>query len=347
MAERDGPAVLIVGAGLAGVACGLALDAAGFRVRLADKGRKPGGRMATRTSGGAPSAMGEGAPWRFDHGAQYVTARGEDFRAALDDLVARGVAARWDARVATLTPEGLTPKTDQPPRFVGVPGMTEIPGQLAFDLDLALEAEVAPPTRMADGGWDLGDFGAADIFLSTAPAAQSQALLAAAPELAARVEGAAYEPCLAAMIGFDRRIDLPADAFFVEDPDGVLRWAAVNGSKPDRPQETTCLTLHGAPAWSAAHLDEDAELSKYALWRRFREITGAALDLSLPEPAYHRGHRWRYARATRFVAPAYDGEARAGFAGDWAPPDGAGAGRAEDAWTSGRALARQVIAAHG
>ncbi|MEQ8604832.1 MAG: NAD(P)-binding protein [Marivibrio sp.] len=350
MAERDGPSVLIVGAGLAGVACGLALDAAGYRVRIADKGRKPGGRLATRTSGGAPSLMGEDAPWRFDHGAQYLTARGEDLRAALEGLVARGSAARWDARFATLSPDGLEPERESPPRYVGVPGMTQIAGQLAFDLDLALEAEVAPPARMAaqneGGGWDLGDFGAADIFLTTAPAAQSRALLAAAPDLAAKTEGAAYEPCIAAMIGLDRRIELPADAFFVDDPEGVLRWAAVNGAKPGGPEGTTCLTLHGTADWSAARLDADADVSKYALWRRFRDLSGEALGgSSWPEPTYHRGHRWRYARAVSFVAPVYDADARAGFAGDWAPPDADGAGRAEDAWASGCALAAQVIAA--
>lgn len=342
---------MIVGAGLAGVACGLALDAAGFRVRLVDKGRASGGRLATRASGGRPSGMGEDAPWRFDHGAQYVTARDTDFREALEGLVAAGTAARWDARFARLTPDGIEAQSDPPARYVGVPGMTQIPGQLAFDLDLALEAELPPPAREDGGdGWDLGAFGRADILLSTAPAAQTAALLAAAPDLAAKTADADYAPCLAAMVGLDAAIDLGADGFFIEDPEGMLAWAAVNGSKPGRPAGTTCLTLHATPEWSAAHLDDAKDDLKHPLWRRFKEIVGAARPpgaASLPDPAYHRGHRWRYARAVRGVAPAYDDAAGAGFAGDWAPPEGEGTGRAEDAWRSGRALAARVIAARG
>ncbi len=345
MAERDGPSVLIVGAGLAGVACGLALDDAGYRVRLLDKGRKPGGRLATRTSGGSPSGMGTDASLRFDHGAQYLTARDPDLRATLDRLVEGGGAALWDGRFATLSPDGLTPEEDPPPRYVGVPGMSQIPGLLAFDLDLALEAELAPPKRMQGGGWDLGAYGDCDILLSTAPAAQTAALLADAPALAARTEDAGFEPCLAVMAGFDQPFDLGADGLFVEDPDGLLAWVAVNGSKPGRPRETTCLTLHATPAWSARQLEEDPDVAKHGPLRRLGEIAGAALGLTLPEPSYLRGHRWRYARATRFVAPAFDPDIGAGFAGDWAPPDGQGNGRAEDAWRSGRALAAKVLAA--
>lgn len=345
---RDGPSVLIVGAGLAGVACGLALDAAGFRVRLVDKGRAPGGRLATRAAGGSPFGMGLDAPWCFDHGAQYVTAREDDFRQVLDRLVAGGSAAQWDGRFLTLRPDGTAPEADPPTRYVGVPGMTRIPGQLAFDLDLALEAEMPPPGRMADGGWDLGAYGAADLFLVTAPAAQARALLAAAPALAARTDAARFAPCIAAMVGFQGVIDLPADGFFVEDPDGVLAWVGVNGGKPGRPAGTTCLTLHGTTEWSAAHLDSDKDVAKHALLRRFRALAGDALGLDLPgTPAYFAAHRWRHARAVCFAAACFDDGAAAGFAGDWAPPDGRGAGRAEDAWRGGRALARAVIAARG
>jgi|GEM_PF-136700 predicted NAD/FAD-dependent oxidoreductase len=345
MTRRDGPSVLIVGAGLAGVACGLALDQAGYRVRLVDKGRNPGGRLSTRTSGGSPSLMGEDAPWRFDHGAQYVTAREADFQDALDDLVTRGAASLWTGRFATLSEDsGLEAEENSPARYVGVPGMSQIPGMLAFDLDLALQAEMSPPKRMKDGGWDLGDFGDADILLSTAPAAQTATLLADVPDLAALCATASYAPCLVTMAGLDQKIDLGADGIFVDDAQGLLRWVGVNGSKPDRPQNTTCLTLHASAEWSAQHVNDDKDVLKHGPWRRFREIAKTALGLTLPEPSYLRGHRWLYARANSYAQPTYDTEARAGFAGDWAPPGALGEGRAEDAWRSGRDLAAQVIA---
>ncbi|MEM1053678.1 MAG: FAD-dependent oxidoreductase, partial [Pseudomonadota bacterium] len=58
---------LIIGAGMAGLSCGTALAAGGIDVCLLDKGRGPGGRMATRRAEIGGQAVS------FDHGAQYFT----------------------------------------------------------------------------------------------------------------------------------------------------------------------------------------------------------------------------------------------------------------------------------
>ena len=63
--------LLIVGAGLSGlVAARRLVDHYGAPVELVDKGRGVGGRLATRRMDGD----------RFDHGAQYFTARDPVFR---------------------------------------------------------------------------------------------------------------------------------------------------------------------------------------------------------------------------------------------------------------------------
>ena len=41
--------VTVVGAGIAGLACARALTAGGSAVRVLDRGRRPGGRMSSRT----------------------------------------------------------------------------------------------------------------------------------------------------------------------------------------------------------------------------------------------------------------------------------------------------------
>jgi predicted NAD/FAD-dependent oxidoreductase len=51
--------IVVVGAGLAGLTAARSLVAGGHDVLVLDKGRSPGGRMATRRIGGAT----------FDHGA--------------------------------------------------------------------------------------------------------------------------------------------------------------------------------------------------------------------------------------------------------------------------------------
>ncbi|MGA8880775.1 MAG: FAD-dependent oxidoreductase, partial [Azonexus sp.] len=59
------PHLALIGAGIAGLSCATALQQAGLKVSLFDKGRGPGGRMSTR----------RGDDWQCDHGAQYFTAR--------------------------------------------------------------------------------------------------------------------------------------------------------------------------------------------------------------------------------------------------------------------------------
>lgn len=67
--------VAVVGAGMAGLACGEALVAAGHSVVLFDKGRGAGGRMSSRRMATPLGEVG------FDHGAQHMTARDPAFRA--------------------------------------------------------------------------------------------------------------------------------------------------------------------------------------------------------------------------------------------------------------------------
>ena len=57
--------VAVIGAGLAGLSCATALQAAGVVVRVYEKSRGPAGRMSTRRGDG----------WQCDHGAQYFTVR--------------------------------------------------------------------------------------------------------------------------------------------------------------------------------------------------------------------------------------------------------------------------------
>ena len=56
--------VVVIGAGMSGIACARELHAAGVPVPLIDKGRSIGGRVATRQTTVAGKSI------TFDHGAQ-------------------------------------------------------------------------------------------------------------------------------------------------------------------------------------------------------------------------------------------------------------------------------------
>ena len=121
--------VVIVGAGIAGLACARRLAQAGVPALMLDKGRGIGGRVATRRADGL----------QFDHGAQYVMAKGEEFAAVLRNLVAAGDATFW--------PDGSGRA-----RVVGVPGMATMGKALAAGLDVRQGVQIST-IRPCDGGW--------------------------------------------------------------------------------------------------------------------------------------------------------------------------------------------------
>ncbi|NBC96306.1 MAG: FAD-dependent oxidoreductase, partial [Deinococcus-Thermus bacterium] len=151
------PAVAVIGAGMAGLACARTLADHGWPVTVFDKGRGPGGRMSTRRAD--PE---RGLPDPVDHGAQYFTADDPRFRRFVDSWVEAGVAAPWDGRIVTLTGDGIE-QTRPRDRFVGLPGMNGVIRHLATDLDARFGVRVAG-LAAEGGGWRLtaedgGDLG--------------------------------------------------------------------------------------------------------------------------------------------------------------------------------------------
>ena len=81
--------IMVVGAGLAGVACARTLREAGQSVVLLDRGRRIGGRMASRR-------LDDRA---VDLGASYLTVSDPEFGAVVDDWQRRGLARPVDRHV--------------------------------------------------------------------------------------------------------------------------------------------------------------------------------------------------------------------------------------------------------
>jgi predicted NAD/FAD-dependent oxidoreductase len=311
--------VAIVGAGLAGLACARTLAAHGVASRLFDKGRAPGGRLATRRVELDGHAIG------FDHGAQYLTARGALFRATLDAVDARP----WI--------EGH--------RRVGVPRMSAIPRALADGLDLTLGREVveiaggphawvlrhATPRRPGGApGADVTEDGPFEAVVVAVPAPQAAPLLAGpAPGLQAALAPVRMAPCWTLMAAFRAPLDLPDH---IRPEAGPLAWAARDSSKPGRDPAIECWVVQAGAAWSRDHLEMAEQEARAALLAAF----GRLAEQALPEAAHLAAHRWRHALVERPVGTPFlwDPVRGIGAAGDWCLGP-----RAEAATESGTALA--------
>lgn len=313
----------VIGAGLAGLACARALAEAGVAVRVFDKGRSPGGRLATRR------AEAEGRRLGFDHGAQYLTARGGGFGAV---LAAHAVC--WPA------------VSDREGVHVGAPGMSALPRALAAGLDIAASRSVVGLSREADG-WRVahhaGDLargpapetppefaGPYDAVAVAVPHPQAKPLLP--PGLAARLASVRVAPCWALLAAFTDRLPAPDT---LRPASGPIAWAARDSAKPDRTAEAECWVAHAGPDWSRAHLERRAEEVAPLLLAELGALVGP-----LPAVLHGAAHRWRYALVEAPLGEPclVDPAAGIGACGDWCL-----GGRAEHAWNSGTALAAALL----
>ncbi len=307
--------VVVVGAGMAGLACARRLAQAGLAPMVLDKGRGIGGRMATRRV-----TLADGGALQFDHGAQYVTAREPGFAALLDELA--GATGLWQNGSGRQ-------------RWVGRPGMSGLPRAMAARLEVRQSVQVTglhPDGR----GWrletDAGTVLASAVVL-TVPAPQAAALLGTDHRLAGALAAVHYAPCLTLMAAFPGNLQRP---FLSQASDShPLAWIAQDSSKPGRPQGPTAWVAQASPEWSAAHLEEPPE----ALAGRLLPLLADRLGLDPAQALFAAAHRWRYARVAAPLGQPFLSDGTLWLGGDWC----LGA-RVEAAWQSGSAIAEDLLA---
>ena len=326
--------IAVIGAGLAGLSCAQALLQAGHTVHVFDKARGPSGRMSTRR------AEDDNGPWQCDHGAQYFTARNPAFRAEVARWQQAGVAALWNARLASFDGNAWTTPATPLERFVGTPRMTSPAAWLVQHLGEPALAQWQTTVQRLDhteGGWSItsAEHGLHSprysAVLLAVPAPQAVPLLAPlAPAGAAIAASARMRGSWALMLRYASPVALPWEGAFINT--GPLRWVARDSSKPGRTGQETWL-LHASPEWSEAHIEDSAEAVTAALLAAFAALGG-------PAPLAAAAHRWRYADTEPALTQGswWDAQMRLGLCGDWLH-----GGKVEGAWLSGRALAQQVL----
>jgi len=292
--------VAVVGAGLAGLTAARALTAAGRRPVLVDKGRRAGGRCATRSLGGAV----------VDTGAQFFTVRSDAFARLVADLRADGCPIReWSrgfARAGTVGdgPGGADTTADGHPRHSVAGGMNGLAAALARDLVVRTGTR-ALAVRPQGAGWvlDLLDQDgprrvAASAVVLTPPVPQSLALLGAGGVEVADLAGLralTYEPCLTLMVALDRPAALPGPGA-VQFAAGPVGWLADNVAKGASAEPA--LTVHASGDLSEAAYDLDGDRVAALLLDAVAPWLGGARPLATEL------FRWRYSKPR---TPADDG----------------------------------------
>jgi renalase len=313
--------VLVVGAGISGLACARVLADADVPVQVLDRGRAVGGRLASRTLGGR----------RVDTGASYFTVDSDGFRAQADDWLARGVARAWTDTFATAGPDGITGRKPGPMRYAGAAGQRSLAEDLAAGLDVRSGNEVCEvgPGATLDGQ------PAAAVVLAV-PDPQALDLLAADSTERSLLEDREWTPSLALAAGFATR-SWPEDfdgAFVAGSP--VLRWIADDGRR--RGDGAPALVAHSSPDFASQWLDSPPEAADELL-DAMRRVLGVDAD-----PQWTYVQRWSLAAPSAGREERYHlGDSGIGLCGDgWGP-----ASKVETAWRSGTELGSALVARLG
>lgn len=302
------PRVAVIGAGLSGAACAQALQDRDIEVEIFERGRAPGGRMASPTLHGR----------RVDMGAAYFTVKDPSFIAIADGWVARGLARPWTDSFDVFTPADHDVTTG-PMRFAAPGGLRS----LVRD-QLPCGVRVEAPVESLD---DLTH----DAVVLAMPDPQAARL---APEAC---EWVTYEPVIAVASGWPDRSWAFTDAAFVnDDPD--LSFIADDGAR--RGDGAAVLVVHTTADRAQTHLDrpDDAVAPVLSALRRITGIDAAS--------TWTHAHRWTFAKPTSTHGDADFGLGATGrplgICGDaWCP---SGAPRVESAWLSGSRLAASLAA---
>jgi predicted NAD/FAD-dependent oxidoreductase len=312
--------VAIVGAGLAGLTCGQALQQSGYTVVLLEKSRGLGGRVATRRL----------AEIGADHGAKFIEPQGDQTQTLIEQLCDRQLLQRWTAPVWAVNAAGTLTPTEPTPRYVAPKGMTAIAKFLAEGLTIYRQQRVVEIRPTDAQAWELTTDSDGPMPLQ----ARSLVLAIPAPQalpllepLVAKglptpvletVRGALFDPCITAIATY------PADQATtwhrvgalqpLEHP--VLRWVSRESQKRSMPGQDVCV-LHSTPAFATQHVNAPTLDPAGAVMLQ----AGAAWFPGLEHPQQLQLHRWRYGFARSPQSPIEPPHAKTPIplvvTGDW------------------------------
>lgn len=220
----EGVTVVVVGAGIAGLACARELVDAGVPARVLERGRVVGGRLASK---------------RFDDryadiGAAYVTADDPAFQGRLEGWRIAGLAHPWTDTFRVYGAAGVSASTG-PVRWAAPGGLRSLAEDLATGLEVTLRHEV-----------------------TALPDAEAVVLAMPGPQ-AGRITGLdlaqEWSPVLSAVLTFPGRTWDDFRGAFVNDHP-VLATVCDDGDR--RGDRAPVLVAHSTPGFARPRLDDPA-----------------------------------------------------------------------------------------
>lgn len=286
------PVVVVVGAGVAGLACARELTRRGVPALVLDRARGVGGRCATRRIGGLP----------VDHGLPFLHASSREFGFALNELDPEGKLPGWPLRVReprlACQPDAYRPGHRRMARREGV---SVFPKLLARGVDVRLGQEVV---ALEDGGEKaivrLRDGTRIAAPFVVAACALDESLPLVGPAVAAWPGAARWLAAMSALrsiatltviAGYDAGHADPGFDLWYPIETTMLHAVIHDSSKRPSPGERV-FVLQARPRFSAERMESpEVEWVADLLWEA-AELLGPWAS----KPTWTQAHRWRCAR---------------------------------------------------
>ena len=326
--SRQSLRIGVVGGGISGIACASALHASGVDVVVFDRGKRLGGRMASRR------IRDSGLPYDgrvVDLGASYFTASDPRFVEVVRDWIGRGLAREWTDKFAVLDPGSDPVIKIGPMRFGAAGGLRSLVEDLAADLPNVLFPQEVSSVERSPTGVLIDDV-EVDIAVLAMPDAQLRDLLAATDPALGALTTPTWDPVLALVAAYETRTWGDLDGAFVNQS-AVLSFIADDGRR--RGDDAPVLVAHSGSVLAARFLDDPARAIPLML-AELRSVMGLQVD-----PEWVEIKRWSLARPRKMLDGPFYFDGRIGMCGDgWGSVS-----RIETAWSSGDLLGRRIAVA--
>lgn len=286
--------IAVIGAGMSGLVCAQQLTQAGYSVRVIDKSRGVGGRVATRRL----------FETKADHGACYLKPKGEVLQRLVNLLVEKDELEVWTNTVHQLEANSSSITSNIPSSlpYVAPSGMNAIAKFLTQGLEIVHNQRVNSISINSQNQWCLNseskeEFTASSVVIAI-PAPQAVILLEPSAELLnhnflEKLSHVEFYPALTVIAGYaDSLPQLPEWKAITFKDDSILGWIGLDSSKRKNPPQPH-FVIHSSADFAQRYF-ESADLQQVG--QQILQNAASTLNLQwLNNPQWMQVHRWRYA----------------------------------------------------
>ncbi len=300
--------VVIIGAGISGITAGKYLDKNGFSVKIIDKGKAIGGRLATRR------IEIENKQLQIDYGCKYVEAHSYEFSQELVDLIKNDTIKKWN----TANQNTFLDELENNLKFIGRQSMRQIAIELSKGLNISNNVRVKS-IKHKNGEWNVKDDKnrtiKAESIILTMPVPQSLELinnskLEISDEIISNLEKVEYARSIAGILILENKSNLKNEGG-LKFEDGPISFITDNNLKGVN-SGLTALTVEMANEFSTENWDKsDEEITELIIDASSEYLNSKILKSQI--------HKWRYSTPLRSYPKKFESIDLPGslyFAGD-------------------------------